>query len=143
LKTPALVFFAALFFFPAALLMAFGGKEKGAKPAAEEKLPLFRDRNGRQPEQKEKTREEIDALETVRVTGRVRLVGSGFRTEIVITGSDSEWHLEPKDQEKFRNLQQRVVTVEGKLDSGEFAIINSGKKIKWLILRDVALVRQE
>ncbi|MDR1318283.1 MAG: hypothetical protein LBJ90_01545 [Treponema sp.] len=142
MKKPLLVFFAALFIFSAGILVGFGGKEREDKPGAEKSPILFRDRNGRRPERKEKTREEVEALETVRVTGRVRLVGSGIRTEIVITGSDGEWHLEPKDQEKFLNLQQRVVTVEGKLDTEEFALINSGKKIEWLILRDAALIRQ-
>jgi hypothetical protein len=137
------VFFAALFVFSAGALMAFGGKEKGGKPAAEEKLIPYRDRNGRQPVRKQKTPQETEALETVRVTGRVRLVGSGPRTEIVITGGDGEWHLEPEAQEKFHSLQQRMVTVEGKLDAEEFSIMNSKIKIKRLILRNAALVRQE
>ena len=50
---------------------------------------------------------------TVRVSGRVRLVGNEPFTELVITGPDGEWYIKPDEGHKFRELQQRTVTVEG------------------------------
>ena len=49
----------------------------------------------------------------VRVTGIVRMVGSGFMPEIVITGSEMEWYIEKEEEDKLRDLQYRTVTVEG------------------------------
>ena len=49
----------------------------------------------------------------IQVTGRVRLVGSGPMTELVITGPDKEWYIEKKDGQKLKDHQQRTVTVEG------------------------------
>jgi len=49
----------------------------------------------------------------VRVSGRVRLVGSSPMSELVITGPDKEWYIAREEQEKLFDLQQRTVTVEG------------------------------
>jgi hypothetical protein len=49
----------------------------------------------------------------VRVTGVVRLVGTGLFPELVITGADMEWHITPDEEKKLHDLQHRTVTVEG------------------------------
>ena len=49
----------------------------------------------------------------VRVSGRVRLVGSGPLPELVITGSEMEWYIDKDDAPKLFDLQHRTVTVEG------------------------------
>ena len=49
----------------------------------------------------------------VRVTGMVRLVGSGTMPELVITGNDMEWYVFKDEEYKLRELQHRIVTVEG------------------------------
>jgi len=54
---------------------------------------------------------EKDAV--VRVSGRVRLVGSSVIPEIVITGQNMEWYIERDEQHKLKDLQHKTVTVEG------------------------------
>jgi len=49
----------------------------------------------------------------VRVTGVVRLVGTGLFSELVISGPEMEWHITPDEEKKLHNLQHRTVTVEG------------------------------
>jgi hypothetical protein len=49
----------------------------------------------------------------VRVTGVVRLVGTGLFPELVITGPEMEWHITPDEEKKLYDLQHRTVTVEG------------------------------
>jgi hypothetical protein len=131
----------ALFLVFSASVPAGGKKDQPKTDTAE--LPLFRDRNGAVPAPKEKTRAEIDALETVRVSGIVRLVGSGIRTELVISSPDGEWYIEPKDEEKFRNLQQQMVSAEGKPDIEEFTLADGHSTIKRCTLRDAALVETQ
>ena len=53
------------------------------------------------------------AANVVRVTGVVRLVGTGLFPELVITGPEIEWHITPDEEEKLHDLQHRTVTVEG------------------------------
>jgi hypothetical protein len=57
--------------------------------------------------------------ETIRVSGVVRLVGSSPVTELLISNEDREWHIEGKDRDKLRKLQQQTVTVEGEERSEE------------------------
>ena len=51
--------------------------------------------------------------ETIKVTGVVRLIGTGNFPQIVITTEDKEWYLPKEDADKLFNLQHRKVTVEG------------------------------
>jgi hypothetical protein len=54
-----------------------------------------------------------EKADVVRVTGVVRLVGTGLFPELVITGPEMEWHITPDDEKKLHDLQHRTVTVEG------------------------------
>jgi len=56
---------------------------------------------------------EKEKANVVRVTGVVRLVGTGLFPELVITGPDMEWHITVDDEKKLSDLQHRTVTVEG------------------------------
>ena len=49
----------------------------------------------------------------MRVTGKIRLIGNGFMTELVITGQENEWYIPKEEEYKFKDLQQRTVTVQG------------------------------
>ena len=66
---------------------------------------------GRREEKSTAVQEEKENL--VRVSGRVRLVGSAPITELVITGPDKEWYIAKEDEYKLTDLQQQTVTVEG------------------------------
>ena len=50
---------------------------------------------------------------TVRVTGVVRLVGTGVFPELVVTSDDGEWYIANDEMQKLYNLQHRTVTIEG------------------------------
>ena len=52
-------------------------------------------------------------METVQVSGVVRLIGSGPIPELVITGPDREWHIPKEEEHKLQNMQHLTVTVEG------------------------------
>jgi hypothetical protein len=119
--------------FTAAALMG-GGKKEEADP------PFYRDRNGPAPAAPE--RPALADLPLVRVSGRVRLVGSGMSLEYVITGADGEWYIEKQAQDRFRDLQQRTVTAEGRLEREELALLN-GQKIARLTLREVSIIEIE
>jgi hypothetical protein len=133
------VVFMTAFVFSAAMLAGFGAKE--AAPAEETAPRYFRDRNG--PAPPPDAGEGAKIPETVRVTGRVRLVGSGVYTELVISGDGGEWHTEPRDRSKLINFQQRIVTVEGKLDVQELILPNREQPGRWLILRDITVISGE
>ena len=49
----------------------------------------------------------------VKITGRVRLVGSDPLPSLVITGEKHEWYIASEDRQILHDLQQRTVTVEG------------------------------
>ena len=51
--------------------------------------------------------------EIVQVTGTVRLVRSGPSEQLVITGSRVQWYIAREEEDMFKSLQQRTVTVEG------------------------------
>ncbi|MDR3336698.1 MAG: hypothetical protein LBT16_05785 [Treponema sp.] len=141
-RTKALVFI--LFFaFSAALLMGFGGKETAPKGTAgagnEEAEPgYYRDRN--------KTAEDPaigpveEELGVVRVSGRVRLVGSSPRTELVISGDTEDWFTEQQDRDKLAQLQQQTVTVEGSGYSRDMILANGIRMGKRLILRNIRVI---
>jgi hypothetical protein len=83
-----------------------------------------------------------DAEKTsVEVSGRVRLVGSGPNTELVITGKDREWYVSPKDRNKLMKLQQQVVRVRGKESFVDLRFANGMSAGRRYILEDIRLVK--
>ena len=65
-----------------------------------------------------------ERVETVRVTGVVRLVGTSLFPEIVITDDDTDWHVTSDEIDKLHNLQHRTVTVEGEVTAIELTFAN-------------------
>ncbi|MDR1586649.1 MAG: hypothetical protein LBS57_04250 [Treponema sp.] len=118
-----LLVFTVLFMIGVLSLMAFGSTEAA----------------GPKDEKPEKAKA---PPKTVRVTGRVRLVGNGPRTEIVITGANGEWVTTRQDRDKLMFLQHRTVTVEGKLDYQEMKLANGKRLGRRLILRDITIIEQ-
>jgi hypothetical protein len=49
----------------------------------------------------------------VRVSGLVRLVGTGLFPQVVITGEDREWYIDREEESALLDFQQQTVTVEG------------------------------
>ena len=108
--------FLLLFFCLAAVLPAGGKKEESKK---EEKSVI------------------------VQVTGRVRLVGSGSMSELVITGTDMEWHITPEDEHKLKDLQQRTVTVEGDETVVELTFVSGRSAGARRILSNIKIIAIE
>ncbi|MFP3043546.1 hypothetical protein LQZ19_17155 [Treponema primitia] len=77
---------------------------------------------------------------TVRVTGRVRLIGSGPGMELVITGTDREWRIDKEDRDKLWDLQQQNVTVEGQESSQEMTFANGTPIGTWYFLRKIKVI---
>jgi len=63
--------------------------------------------------------EEIYEGKSIRVTGRVRLVGNEPFTELVITGEGASWYIAHDEREKLHLLQHRTVTVDGEESTRE------------------------
>jgi len=62
--------------------------------------------------------------ETIKVTGIVRLTGTGNFPQIVITTAEKEWYVAKEDADKLSNLQHRKVTVEGEGTERELKFAN-------------------
>ncbi|WP_198429943.1 hypothetical protein [Treponema primitia] len=77
---------------------------------------------------------------TVRVTGQVRLIGSGPGMELVITGTDREWRIDKEDRDTLWDLQQRTVTVEGQESSREMTFANGTPAGTWYFLRQIKII---
>lgn len=137
--------FMLFFAFSAALLMGFGAKETEPRGAAgdEEAEPgFYRDRNktAEDPAALPSAEPVEEALGKVRVSGRVRLVGSSPRTELVISGDTEEWFTEQQDRDKLVKLQQQTVTVEGSGYSLDMILANGIYMGKRLILRNIRVI---
>jgi hypothetical protein len=76
----------------------------------------------------------------VRVTGVARLVGSGPGAELLLSTEDREWHIDEKDQDKLRKLQQQTVTVEGEASSQERIFADGRSAGEWFYLRNIKII---
>ena len=57
-------------------------------------------------------KEKEEELETIQVTGIVRLTGTSLFPELVISGEDGQWFVTKDEMEKLFNMQHHTVTVE-------------------------------
>ena len=57
-------------------------------------------------------KEKDEPVETIQVTGIVRLTGSSLFPELVITGEEEQWFVTKDEMEKLFDLQHHTVTVE-------------------------------
>jgi len=83
---------------------------------------------------------ERENTETIKVTGVVRLIGTGNFPQIVITTTDKEWYVAKEDADKLNDLQHRKVTVEGKGIERELRFANGRSAGIRYELRNVKLV---
>jgi len=83
------------------------------------------------------------AVPVVQVSGTVRLVGTDLFPEIVITGSDNEWYVDKEDAPKIRELQHRIVTVEGEETVVEMRFANGLSAGVRRTLRNVRVISIE
>lgn len=60
------------------------------------------------------SKDAASAEKTIRVTGKVRLVGTSVFPEIVISAPEGEWYIAANEIQKLYDLQHRTVTLEGK-----------------------------
>ena len=57
-------------------------------------------------------REKEEPVETIQVTGIVRLTGSSLFPELVITSEEEQWVITKDEMEKLFDLQHQTVTIE-------------------------------
>jgi hypothetical protein len=117
-------------------LMGLGA---GESTAPESEPGFYRDRTRETVETPELPPEE-SGEKTVRVTGRVRLVGTALRNSLVVSGEDGEWYIEGGDMDALTALQQQNVTLEGRLYSENMVLANGQYIGKRLILREVRII---
>jgi hypothetical protein len=135
-KTAGLL--ALLFVCFAARAFAMGGGEKSA-PARQtpetgaENREVSGTDGGEAPPQ----------AQPVRVSGRVRIVGTGIFPELVITGDDREWHIGKDEQSILADFQQRVVTVEGIESYVDLTFANGLPAGRRYALKNIRLLKAE
>ncbi|MCL2025595.1 MAG: hypothetical protein FWG92_02185 [Leptospirales bacterium] len=76
----------------------------------------------------------------VQVTGRVRLVGSDTQPDIIISWEDKQWYIASEDAYKLKNMQQRIVTIEGKETIKEMKFASGRSAGKRNILSDIRII---
>jgi len=76
----------------------------------------------------------------VQVTGKVRLVGSGPMTELVITGPDREWYIVREEEHKLKDMQQRTVTVKGAETVTELKFANGMSAGERRTLKEIQII---
>jgi hypothetical protein len=104
---------ASLLLLCAAMAVALGAREGGEKP------------------------------EPVRVSGLVRLVGSGPGMELLISSEHQEWHIDRKEREKLWNLQQQTVTVEGEERTEELTFADGRPAGERHYLRNIKIIKPD
>jgi hypothetical protein len=128
-----------LFFCSAFLALGLGGRERRGEPqkAGENGNPpagpAAGDAGIREP-----APEDTETRDSqVRVSGRVRLVGSALFPQLVISGEDREWYIEKEEESKLLDLQQRIVTVEGTESYTELRFANGSPAGRRYTLRNI------
>jgi len=81
--------------------------------------------------------------QTVHITGRVRLTGSGPLASLVITTEDREWRVDQADQQKLWQLQQQIVTVEGTEYFQDMTFANGSPAGRQYFLKDIKVIAPE
>jgi hypothetical protein len=77
----------------------------------------------------------------VTVTGRVRLVGTSFFNDIVISdGEGRDWYVEGEDREALAAKEQQQVTVRGHAESRDIILADGTKAGVRLFLRKIRIL---
>ena len=91
-----------------------------------------------QEERRAAVQEEISTL--VQVSGRVRLVGSNPFPYLVVTGPELEWYIDKADEDKFMDLQHKIVTIVGYETVLELFFANGRPAGERRTLKDVKII---
>jgi hypothetical protein len=81
--------------------------------------------------------------ETLRITGVVRLVGSGPGMELLVSNDEGEWHIDKKDRERLWNLQHQTVTVEGEERREELTFADGRSAGEKRHLRNITIIEPD
>ncbi|MDR0388013.1 MAG: hypothetical protein LBH57_08250 [Treponema sp.] len=137
---------ALLLFSSASFALGLGGREKERKlQRAEENvapqrvLPAPGD-DGSGPAAAEAGEAEE---RRVRVSGRVRLVGTGLFPQLVISGEEREWYIDKEEESKLLEFQQQLVTVEGRESYKDLTFANGFPAGRRYTLRDIRLTGKD
>ncbi|MDR2343367.1 MAG: hypothetical protein LBD86_02400 [Spirochaetaceae bacterium] len=76
----------------------------------------------------------------VRVSGRVRLVGSAVFPELVLSGENREWFIGKDEQSLLVEFQQRLVTVEGTESYADLSFANGLPAGRRYTLKNIKLI---
>jgi hypothetical protein len=79
-------------------------------------------------------------LQSVEVSGTVRMVGSVPMTSLVITGDNREWYIDAGEQEKFINLQHQTVTVRASEYYRDMVFANGRPAGRFYYLKNIVLI---
>ncbi|GHS88325.1 hypothetical protein FACS189487_06330 [Campylobacterota bacterium] len=77
----------------------------------------------------------------IEAVGKVRLVGSSIRREIVISGEGREWYIKPEEQRKLSEFQQQIVRVKGNETSIELKFANGVSAGTRYFLTDIEIIK--
>ena len=86
-------------------------------------------------------RRENPGMQTIQVSGRVRMVGSSPMTSLVLSGEDREWHIDENDKEKLMPYQQQIITVRGKEYYRDLTFANGRSAGRWYYLTDISIIQ--
>jgi hypothetical protein len=138
--------FALLLFSSASFALGLGGREKERKPqgaeenaAAEPAGPALGDAAAGG------TPAEDGGIGDgrVRVSGRVRLVGTGLFPQLVISGQEREWYIDKEEEFKLLEFQQQLVTVEGRESYIDLTFANGFPAGRRYTLKDIRLTGKD
>jgi hypothetical protein len=76
----------------------------------------------------------------VKITGRVRMVGSGTFPELVLSGEEREWYIDKTSVAALRDYQQQTITVEGIETWADLSFANGFSAGRRYTLRDIKIV---
>ena len=82
-------------------------------------------------------KEDSEKREILRITGVVRLVGSGPGMELLLSTEDREWHI---DRDKLWYLQHQSVTVEGEEQTEELIFANGRPAGERRCLKNITII---
>ncbi|MDR3192442.1 MAG: hypothetical protein LBT87_05205 [Treponema sp.] len=127
---------ALCFLSSASLALGLGGREKERKPQKTEENAAPQ-AAGLSPGSGEPQNRRV------RVSGRVRLVGSGLFPQLVITGENREWYIGREEESKLLDFQQQSVTVEGTESYTELSFANGSPAGRRYTLKDIRLTGKD
>jgi hypothetical protein len=143
IRAEGILIFCLLFLCLASALPAWGKKEKSASQEKTTQASGGKVDEGKKGNEVPDAGEKSDEAVIVQVSGRVRLVGSGLFTEIVITGPDKEWYIVKEEEHKLKDLQQQMVAVKGEETITELRFANGVYAGERRTLKNIEIITAE